>query len=463
MTIGKGWQTTMNKTKTRKVALYVRVSHDEQSKFGFSVQNQIKRLKEYAEEENLVIVEIYIDEGFSAGTKKRPALQRMLKDLHRFEMIIFTKLDRFTRNVLDANEMVKEFIRYDVSIKAIDEDDIDTSTADGMFMFNLKVSLAQRELAKGSERIKTVFEYKVTKGQPLSGSVPFGYKIAEKTDGTKEVVIDEENAPIVRDVHSHFLTYNSIRGAARYANDKYGLDRSYAFYRNMLKKEFYCGTYRGNTDFCPAYLDRATFDKIQELIKKNVKIPHTKRFFLLTGLVLCPTCGSKMHANAVDKKRQDGSKKTYIYYRCTSHLVKAGKCHKKIRETYIEKELLQNIERLAGAYVYEAKLKPAEAPKKKNEVKEITEEIDRLNYQFRKKRISTEDYDREYEELEKRLARAQKSAPKVKDVSGIEAFLNSGWEKVYKNLSREDQRALIRSVVKSITFNEAGEIVIDFV
>ena len=451
----------MNKTK--KTALYGRISHDEQAKFGYSIQNQIERLKAYAEEENLVITEIYLDEGFSAGSMKRPALQRMLKDLHLFEMIIFTKLDRFTRNVLDANEMVKTFNKYNVAIKAIDEDDIDTSTADGMFMFNLKVSLAQRELAKGSERIKTVFEYKVAKGQPLSGSVPFGYKIEDQQDGTKKVIIDNEAAPVVRDVHSHFLTYNSIRAAARYANDKYGLDRSYSFYRNMLKKEFYCGSYRGNKDFCPAYLDRVTFDRIQELIQKNIKVTHTKRFFLLTGLVLCPKCGKKMHANAVDKKKRDGSKTTYIYYRCTSHLVKAESCHDKIRETYIEKELLRNIKSQAERYIYQAKLKPADAPKKKNEVKEITEEIDRLNYSFRKKRISIEKYDQEYEELEKRLARAQKDTPTEKDVSGIEAFLNSGWESVYENLSREDQRALIRSVVKSITFDSNGDIVLKFV
>lgn len=451
----------MNKAK--KTALYGRVSHDEQSKFGYSIQNQIAKLKKYAEEENLAVTEIYLDEGFSAGSMKRPALQRMLKELHLFEMIIFTKLDRFTRNVLDANEMVKTLNKYNVAIKAIDEDDIDTSTADGMFMFNLKVSLAQRELAKGSERIKTVFEYKVTKGQPLSGSVPFGYKINTKQDGTKEVIIDNEAAPIVREVHAHFLTYHSIRAAARHANDKYGLDRSYSFYRNMLKKPFYCGEYRGNKGFCPAYLDRATFDRIQEIIQQNIKVTHTKRFFLLTGLVLCPTCGKKMHANAVDKKKRDGGKSTYIYYRCTSHLVKAGECHKKIRETFIEKELLQNIKRLAEQYVYEAKLEPEEQPKEKNEVKEITEEIDRLNYQFRKKRISPDEYDREYEELETRLARAQKAVPKAKDITGIEAFLNSGWERVYANLSREDRRALIRSVVKSITFDHNGEIVLDFV
>ena len=121
--------------KAVSTALYGRVSHDEQAKFGFSIQNQIDRLKEYAEKNNLVIVDSYIDEGYSAGSKKRPELQRLLGDLHRFDLVIFTKLDRFTRNVLDANEMVKDFQKYGVAIKAIDEEDIDTSTADGMFNF----------------------------------------------------------------------------------------------------------------------------------------------------------------------------------------------------------------------------------------------------------------------------------------------------------------------------------------
>ena len=136
---------------------------------------------------------------------------------------------------------------------------------------------------------------------------------------------------------------------------------------------------------------------------------------------------------------------------------------KKISEERVEELFLQNIKPLAEKYVYEAQLKPAKVEKKKDDVKEILEEIDRLNYSFRKKRISTREYDAEYEELEKRLATAQKSAPKEKDISGIQAFLNSGWEAVYENLSREDKRALIRSVVRSMTFDENGELIIDFV
>ena len=190
--------------KPLRTAILARVSHEEQAKFGFSIDNQLDKLRAYAKENNLLIVDEYVDEGFSAGTMKRPELQRLLGDLDRIDLIIFTRLDRFSRNVLDANEMVKLFNKKRVSIKAIEED-ISTETADDMFLFNMKVSLAQRELEKGSERINTVFEYKVKQGQPLTGNLPWGYKIEDDASGTKKVVKDLEIAPIIEDVFRHFM------------------------------------------------------------------------------------------------------------------------------------------------------------------------------------------------------------------------------------------------------------------
>lgn len=448
--------------KTVPTALYARVSSDEQAKYGFSIQNQLDRLKEYAEKNNLAIVDIYIDEGYSAGSKKRPELKRMLDDLHRFELIIFTKLDRFTRNVLDANEMVKEFQRRDVAIKAIDEEDIDTSTADGMFNFNLKVSLAQRELAKGSERIKTVFDYKVKNGQPISGNVPVGFKIETNEQGIKKVVIDEEQAPFIRDFYKHFKRYHSVRAAGRFCNEKYDVDRSYSFYCRLLKNEMYCGTFHGNTNFCEGYMSRDEWEHLQELKHRVVKTSPRKHIYLFSALIDCPVCNKKLTVNSNDRYGKNGFLRRYVYYRCPNEMIGAGHITK-INETRIEELFLQNIKPLAEKYVYEAQLKPVKEEKKKDDVKEILEEIDRLNYSFRKKRISTKEYDVEYEELEKRLASAQRSAPKEKDITGIQDFLNSGWEAVYENLSREDKRALIRSVVKSMTFDENGELVIDFI
>lgn len=450
----------MTTTRSIPTALYGRVSHDEQSKYGFSIANQIERLKEYAEKNNLVIIDQYIDEGYSAGSKKRPELQRLLGDLHRFELIIFTKLDRFTRNVLDANQMVNEFNRRGISIKAIDED-IDTSTADGMFDFNLKVSLAQRELAKGSERIKTVFEYKVKQGQPISGNVPVGFKIETNENGVKKIVIDKEQEPFIRDFFKHFKRYHSIRAAGRFCNEKYNADWSYSFYARLLTKEMYSGQFHGNPNFCDGYMTRKEWDHLQELRHRVVKTSPKKHIYLFSALIDCPVCNKKLTVNSTDKFRR-GAMRRYVYYRCPNEMIGTGHI-KKISETRVEELFLQNIKPLAEKYIFEAKLKPAKVEKKKEDVKDILEEIDRLNYSFRKKRISTENYDREYEELEKRLAKAQKEAPKERDITGIQAFLNSGWEKVYENLSREDKRALIRSVVKSMTFDENGELVIDFV
>lgn len=448
--------------KVKRVAHYGRVSHDEQAKYGFSVQNQIDRLTEYSKERKHIVVDVFIDDGYSAGTAKRPALQEMLSRLKEFDEILFTRLDRFSRNVLDANEMVLLCDKAGVGIVAIEED-IDTTTADGMFDFNLKVSLAQRELAKGSERITTVFGYMVKQGKPITGSIPFGYKIETKADGNKHIIKDPETEHIIEETFSHFLIYQSIRGTARHINMKYGLERSYNRYSAMLKSEFYAGKYRGNKDYAPQYISQETFDRIQEIISNNIKVTKKNHFHLFSGLMRCEDCGTKLHANHRLRKNKNGTTKEYTYYRCRTQVAMPEPCNVKHKEEYIEGLLLQNIKKQAEEYIYKASAEPIGPKDNSKEIKEVLDEIDSLNYMFRKKRISEKDYDQDYEELERRLAKLQKDTPTKKDVTGIEAFLNSGWENVYENLSKEDKRALIRSVVKSMVFDGKGELVIEFI
>lgn len=443
--------------KTIRAALYGRVSHDEQSKFGFSIQNQIERLEKYAEENNLQIVDSYIDEGYSAGSTKRPQLQRMLQDLHRFEIIIFTKLDRFTRNVLDANEMVKMFTANNVSIRAIDEEDVDTSTADGMFMFNLKVSLAQRELAKGSERIKTVFDYKINHGQPISGGVTFGYKI-ETVDGMKKIVKNEEEAHIVEEIFDHFLHHQSIRQTALYINDKHDLDFEYITYNRILKRPMYAGIYRGNENYCEPYITKETFDKVQSILANNIRVRKNNYIYLFSGLVACPKCGKKMVG--LNTKNPQG--KVYYYYRCNKSRIITSCDAKHIREDLIEDYLLQNIERLANDYIYTASVEIDKKSKPKIDIQEIKDEIDALNYMFRKKRIPEKEYDYEYAILEKKLIEAQREMPEEADLSGLQSFLNSGWENVYHALEKTEQRALWRSVIREISIDEDGKFIVEF-
>lgn len=185
------------------VACYVRVSTDEQVKFGFSIQAQKDALEKYCKEHGYKFV-FFVDEGISASSmKKRKALNEMLKKADMFDMVLFTKLDRLSRNVLDANNINKILQENHCTMKAIGEDDIDTSTADGTFIFNLKVSLAQREIGKTSERIRFVFKNKREKGEVTSGTKKYGYDIIDK-----RFVVNELESENIRNLYKYNVSVN---------------------------------------------------------------------------------------------------------------------------------------------------------------------------------------------------------------------------------------------------------------
>lgn len=450
--------------KAKRIAGYVRVSHDEQKKYGYSVQAQIERIIRYAEETGSQLVEIYVDEGFTATKMKRPDLLRMLDNLDTFDILIFTRLDRFSRNVLQANKMVEIMDEYNVAIKSIEEDDIDTSTADGRFNFNLRVSLAQREAEKTSERIKSIFEFKIKNGQPVSGNQPYGYKIETK-DNKKTIVKDPELVPIINDIFNYFAKYHTMRGTMTYINGKYDISKNYNCIRRVITSTEYYGLYEGNPNYYPPYITKEEFEKNQERVKANVKERKGSKTYLFTSLIKCPFCGFKMVGKYTNRKNKNGTFREYWGYICSNHqrnkLCPSGKV---INEKYFLEYLLENVEELAKKHIAEVtEVKPAEKNDlPQNRINEILEEMDNLNYMFRKKRINVKEYDRDYEALEKELANLQKETPKESDITILEEFLRSDWKDVYNSLDKENQRALWRNLIKEIKLDKEFKIDVDF-
>ena len=450
--------------KAKRIAGYVRVSHDEQKKYGYSVQAQIERIIRYAEETGSQLVEIYVDEGFTATKMKRPDLLRMLDNLDTFDILIFTRLDRFSRNVLQANKMVEIMDEYNVAIKSIEEDDIDTSTADGRFNFNLRVSLAQREAEKTSERIKSIFEFKIKNGQPVSGNQPFGYKIETK-DNKKTIVKDPELVPIINDIFNYFAKHHTMRGTMTYINGKYDISKNYNCIRRVITSTEYYGLYEGNPNYYPPYITKEEFEKNQERVKANIKERKSSKTYLFTSLIKCPFCGFKMVGKHTKRKNKNGTTREYWGYICSNHqrnkLCPSGKV---INENYFLEYLLENVEELAKKHIAEVmEVKPAEQNDlPTNRIKEILEEMDNLNYMFRKKRIKVKEYDRDFEALEKELANLQKEVPKESDITILEEFLRSDWKDVYNSLDKENQRALWRNLIKEIKLDEEFKIDVDF-
>ena len=129
-------------TYIEETAAYVRVSSQEQKLHGLSIDAQKQKLTEYAEKNDLKIVEWYMDEGVSARKPiaKRPELQRMIHDAQkgRFKRVIFIKLDRYFRSVQEYYSCQAALDEAGVTWTATEEK-YDLSTANGRAFVNMKL------------------------------------------------------------------------------------------------------------------------------------------------------------------------------------------------------------------------------------------------------------------------------------------------------------------------------------
>lgn len=134
-----------------RAGLFERVSTEEQSRFGYSIQTQIDALTEYCQKNNIKIVDHYTDAGVSGGKawKKRPQMVRLIEDVEagKIDIILFTKLDRWFRNVIEYFKVQEILDRHHVEWKAIWED-YDTTTANGRMAITIFLAIAQNEREK---------------------------------------------------------------------------------------------------------------------------------------------------------------------------------------------------------------------------------------------------------------------------------------------------------------------------
>ena len=448
------------------VACYCRVSTEEQAKFGFSIDAQKTALTNFCKEHNYKF-DMYVDEGISASSMRRPDLQKMLNKSYSYKMILFTKLDRLSRNVKDANDIVSILSKNNCSIKAIDEDDIDTTTADGMFMFNLKMSLAQREIGKTSERINFVFNDKRTKGEVTSGKKKYGYDIVDKKYTINKKEVDN--------IISFFEYFVSINGNCTKAYDYYVLyfpHKSYSSMTRMLREKSFIGLHKlKNKDvYLENYVTRIMsdelFNKVQSLlIHKQPRESRINAFYMFSGLIYCDKCKKRM-VSRYGLYKKDGKKtdSEYHYYLCPRPYkpnVKTPNCDSRttIREEDIEKYLVENLRKEFENYKVNITVK-SERKVDFNEVAILERKLKKLKELYLDDLISKEDYKKDYDNLNSKIATLKEETDletKI-DLSNTERLLNSTWNIVYESLSSDNKRRFWLSVLDKVYVND-GHIV----
>lgn len=447
-----------------RVALQPRVSTDEQVRKGDSLDAQEDALIKYANENNMKIVGIYRDEGNSARKPvlKRPTMLQLLEDVKagKIDRILFTKLDRWFRNVEQYYAVQPILDKHNVAWQAILEN-YETATADGRLKVNIMLSVAENESDRLSERVKFVFAAKLA-NKEVFFKLPLGYT-TEEIDGVNRAVKDPETQHIVEDFFQRAQA-TSIRQAAEEMNLKYDRVHPYKFWWGLTKKEIYTGTYKGIEDFAPAYITKEEFEELNNK-RKTIRKTKNNRIYIFTGLLRCPKCGKRLGGKYVTSGR--GYNVEYMYYRCMGKL--AGTCDfTNVTEINIEKYLLENVRKEMENFVLSAEAAPKEEKKgkpQKSEVEKLQERLRRVNVGFFAGNMSDEEYAEQTKTIKEQIAKAQAAEVKAEkpiDTEAVKAFLATDFESIYETLTKEERRTLWRSVIDEIVLDGTEPVGIKF-
>ena len=416
----------------KRVALYARVSTEEQVMHGYSIGAQVDALRAYAKQHNYYVVGEYVDEGISArkSYKKRPALLELLQAVQddRIDLILFIKLDRWFRNVAAYYQVQPILEQHNVAWQAIHED-YETLTASGRMKVNIMLSVAENEADRTSERIRFVQDAKRAKGEPLNTKAPLGYIYDHDN---KRIIEDPKTIQAAKEVFQNFIDTRSARAARDMLYEKYGIIRSYVSIRTMLKNKYYI-----------QLIGHDAFQKTQEIIaSRSQRNTRTGSVFLFTSLMYCKECGARIKACRV---------KGIAYYSCYKHSEFGNSVCSNTKhpsEKTIESYLLIHVEEAIKDYNVEIS-KDISKPKDKTKIQKKMEKLKDL---YLDDLISKEVYERDYRALDKDL-NAYQPAKQVIAVDDVSEAL-----KKYKELSMESKKAFWGRILRRVELDRDGNI-----
>ena len=184
----------------KRVAIYTRVSTEDQAREGFSLDHQSDKLRSYCIARNWKIVNEYVDDGFSGKNMKRPGYQTMMEDFSEWDVLLVLKMDRIHRNSKNFMVMMESLEKNKKEFVSLTES-FDTSTAMGRFVMNIIQLIAQLESEQIGERVYTGMEQKAKSKKGLLGfNIPFGYDYVDHT-----LIVNKSESPVVNEIFSLYL------------------------------------------------------------------------------------------------------------------------------------------------------------------------------------------------------------------------------------------------------------------
>ena len=357
-------------TQTLITALYPRLSHeDELAGESNSISNQKRILETYARQNGFSNLKWYTDDGYSGANFQIPGFQAMLADIEAGKVgtVIVKDMSRLGRNYLQVGmytEMI--FPQKNVRFIAIN-DGVDSAQGENDFA-PLRNIFNEWLVRDTSKKIKAVKRSKGMSGKPITSKPVYGYLMDEE----ENFIIDEEAAPVVRQIYSLCLAGNGPTKIARMLTEQQIPTPGTLEYRrtgstrryhpgyeckwatntvvHLLENREYTGCLVNFKTEKVSYklkhsvenppekqavfenhhepiIDRETWERVQELRKQRKRPNRYDEVGLFSGILFCADCGSVMYQQRyqTDKRKQDcyicGSYKKRTAD-CTAHFIR---------------------------------------------------------------------------------------------------------------------------------------------
>ncbi len=373
--------------QTNRVAIYCRLSKDDEFKKGesASIQNQRDMLIDYCKQRNWTIADIYVDDGYTGLNIDRPDFQRMLVDIKakKIDTVITKDLSRLGRNYLQTGKFTEEFFpKNGVRYIAVN-DGVDTNQ-DNNEIVPFKNVLNEFYSRDVSKKMKSAYYTRAKQGKFTGCLAPFGYKKDENNPHL--LVIDEETSWIVEkifDFAARGYGVQYIRTLLReekiptptWWNRKKGLRNAVTKWEKTMEGGEYvwdCTTltemiqnpvYLGHIasqkanhkfkigwisdkpkeewlvveDMHEALIDEDTFEIANEKLKSRKRPFKTGELSLFAGLIKCPECGKSLNLarNNSKKKEKLFTCNTYRRYGkdfCSQHRIMYDEVYRVVLE-----------------------------------------------------------------------------------------------------------------------------------
>jgi DNA invertase Pin-like site-specific DNA recombinase len=269
-----------------RAAVYVRVSTEEQSAEGYSLEAQKAKLLEYCAAEDWDVADVYEDGGFSGRNIKRPGYARMMAELEKWDVLLVLKMDRIHRNsrnfmnmMDDLNKKGKEF----VSATEL----LDTSNALGKFVIDMIQRIAQLESEQIGERTYYGMKEKAEsmlntekESRTMGFNAPYGYGL----ESGILLSVPEELA-VVREIFGEYIEGSTMDEIAyklnrRCCSTRRGNPRNIYNIRNILHNPIFAGYMRWDGVYVKHFAQTAVspcdFNIVQDIFSSRIRDPKKR-------------------------------------------------------------------------------------------------------------------------------------------------------------------------------------------